>query len=71
MKLLQWMTCSTRAMTLRELEDAVGTHPGYLTVDKNDRPLPALLRSAGGPIVEAVGEDTMVFVHFSAREQVI
>jgi len=68
MKLLQWMTCSTRPMTLRELEDAIGTRPEKFTVDKNDRPFPKLLRSAGGPIVETVGEDTMVFVHFSARE---
>ncbi|KAF8244003.1 hypothetical protein K440DRAFT_589065 [Wilcoxina mikolae CBS 423.85] len=71
MKLLQWMTCSTRAMTLREFEDAVGTKPGILTVDKKDRPLRARLRGAGAPIVETVGEDTVVFVHFSAKEYLI
>ncbi|KAF8545104.1 hypothetical protein BDD12DRAFT_977275 [Trichophaea hybrida] len=71
MKLLQWMTCSTRAMTLREFEDAVGTKPENLTINKKDRPLRARLRGAGAPIVETVGEDTVVFVHFSAKEYLI
>jgi hypothetical protein len=70
MKMLQWMTCSTRAMTLRELEVAVGIQPGDLTVDKRHRPLPARLRSVCGPLVEIIGEDTIVFVHFSAKELV-
>jgi hypothetical protein len=55
-------------MTLRELQDAVGIQPGDLTVDKRYKPLPAKLRSVCGPIVEIVGEDTVVPVHFSAKE---
>jgi hypothetical protein len=67
-KMLQWMTCSTREMTLRELEVAVGIQPGNLTVDKRHRPFPVRLKSVCGPLVEIIGEDTIVFVHFSAKE---
>ncbi|KAF8241747.1 hypothetical protein K440DRAFT_608219 [Wilcoxina mikolae CBS 423.85] len=71
MKLLQWITCSTRLMTLRELQVAVGIQRGDITVDKGHKPLPAKLRSVCGPIVEIVGEDTVVFVHFSAKEYLL
>jgi hypothetical protein len=66
-RLLQWMTCSTRILTLRELEDALAIRPGDLTVDKDKRPYRVRLGTICGPIVEVIGEDSMVFVHFSAK----
>jgi len=69
-RLLEWMTCSARILTLRELEDALAIRPGDLTVDKDKRPYRAQLRTICGPIVEVVGEDSVIFVHFSAKEYV-
>jgi hypothetical protein len=68
MALLQWMACSTRIMTLRELQLAVSIRLNNTSAEMKNRPLPARLRSVCGPIIEVVGEDTMSFVHFSARE---
>lgn len=56
---------------MRELEDACAIISGHITVHNSERPLRSQLRNICGPIVEIVGEDTLVFVHFSAKELVI
>ncbi|KAF8241317.1 hypothetical protein K440DRAFT_683183 [Wilcoxina mikolae CBS 423.85] len=58
-------------MTLRELELAVSIRPNHTSTEMKNRPLPARLRSVCVPIVEVVGEDTMAFVHFSAKEYLL
>lgn len=67
-KLLQWMTCATRDLTLRELEDAMAIQADGRMIDGANRPFGSKLKQICGPIVEIVGEDTMSFVHFSAKE---
>lgn len=68
-RVLGWLTVATRQLTLRELEDACAIYlnPNHLTVDPQERPAQSRLRNGCGPLVEVTGEDTISFVHDSAR----
>ncbi len=69
LQVLGWLAVATRPLTLRELEDAyaVSRQPESSTVSKSERPLRSQIQHGCGPLVEIIGEDTVTFVHESAR----
>jgi hypothetical protein len=64
-RVLGWMSVATRPLTLREIEDACAVRTRR-TIANEDRPISSI-PSVCGPIVEVLGEDTLLFVHFSAK----
>lgn len=64
------MTCGFRTLKVRELEDALAISYGDLTIESGKRLLRARLRDLCGPIIEVTDQETMIFVHFSAKESV-
>lgn len=64
------MTCGFRTLKARELEDALAISYGDVTIESGKRLLRARLRDLCGPIIEVTDQETMIFVHFSAKESV-
>lgn len=69
-KILEWMTRGFRTLKARELEDALAISHGGLTIESTRRLLRARLRNLCRPIIEVTDQETMIFVHFSAKESV-
>lgn len=69
-KMLEWMACGFRTLKVRELEDALAINHDDRTIHGDRRLLKARLKDLCGPMVEVTDQETVIFVHFSAKESV-
>jgi hypothetical protein len=66
-RILEWMSCSYGRLKVHEILDGVSIRPDRISLD-NDTKLPRRVLDLCRPLIEDGPCNTLVFVHFSAKE---
>jgi hypothetical protein len=66
-RILGWVMCSSRPLSLNELKQALAIREGDSCINKR-RIILIRLDELCGPVIEFDAEDNIHFVHFTAKE---